>query len=119
MKFEHTETDLPTENQYPKLVRDKIPEIIKINDGVDVPTRILSDDEYLAYLLKKVQEEAEELAEATTDSNVVEEIADVYEVIDAILALKGIERSEVIKVQDEKREKRGGFIRRILMLDKR
>jgi predicted house-cleaning noncanonical NTP pyrophosphatase (MazG superfamily) len=120
MSFEYTMTDLPTENEYPKLVRDKIPEIIQANNGGRVPTKTLSDDEeYLTFLFRKIREEAEELSEATSDSNVVEEIADVYEIIDAILALKGIRRSEVIDVQDEKREKRGGFDKRILMLHKR
>lgn len=118
MSFTHTITNLPKENEYPKLVRDKIPEIVKTYDGIDVPTRILNDEEYLTYLLKKVVEEAEELSGAETDSNLVEEIADVYEIIDSILALKNVSREEVLAVRDEKREKRGGFDKRILMLGK-
>ncbi len=124
MSLQHAITDLPLdhrkENEYPKLVRDKIPAIILQNDGFDVPTRTLAEDtEYLGYLLKKVVEEAAELSEATTDSNIVEEIADVYEVIDAILKLKGVENAEVVAVQDAKRKKRGGFDDRLLMLRKR
>ncbi|HEX8226317.1 MAG TPA: nucleoside triphosphate pyrophosphohydrolase [Candidatus Saccharimonadales bacterium] len=120
MSFEHTFTDLPAENEYPKLVRDKIPDIILAHDGVTVPTRILSDDdEYLAFLLRKGREEAEELSEAQTESNMREEIADLYEIIDTILALKGIPRADIVGIQDEKRQKRGGFDQRILMLDKR
>ena len=119
MSFTHTITDLPTENEYPKLIRDKIVEIIQANDGFTVPTRVLSDDvEFLEYLLKKVVEEAEELSQATSDSNLVEEIADVYEIIDAILKLKGIDHSNALTVQNEKREKRGGFEQRLLMLEK-
>jgi predicted house-cleaning noncanonical NTP pyrophosphatase (MazG superfamily) len=119
MSFEHTETDLPVEKEYPKLVRDRIPEIIIANEGIVVPTRTLTNDkEYLAYLLRKVREEAEELSEATTDSNIIEEVADVYEIIDTVLALKGIERSIVLASQKDKREKRGGFSERILMLGK-
>jgi predicted house-cleaning noncanonical NTP pyrophosphatase (MazG superfamily) len=61
MSFEHIETNLSMENEYPKLVRDKIPEIIKINEGISVPTRILTDDTvYLEYLLRKIKEEAED-----------------------------------------------------------
>jgi predicted house-cleaning noncanonical NTP pyrophosphatase (MazG superfamily) len=45
-------------------------------------------------------------------------MADVYEIIDTILKLKGIERAEVVAVQDAKRKKRGGFDDRLLMLDK-
>jgi predicted house-cleaning noncanonical NTP pyrophosphatase (MazG superfamily) len=118
MSFTHTMTNLPEENEYPKLVRDKIPEIVKSNEGIDVPTRTLDDDEYLAYLLKKVVEEATELSETKTDDHLVEEIADVYEIIDSIIALKNMQREDVLKVQDEKRQKRGGFDKRILMLGK-
>ncbi|MEO8105222.1 MAG: nucleoside triphosphate pyrophosphohydrolase [Candidatus Saccharibacteria bacterium] len=118
MNFTHTYSKLPSENIYPKLIRDKIPAIIKAADGLEVPVRLLvSDDEYLSYLLKKVVEEANELAESKTDSNLVEEISDVYEVIDTLLSLKGISRDKVLAVQDEKKEKRGGFERRLLMLD--
>ena len=40
-----------------KLVRDKIPEIIKRNDNVDPITRILDNEEYLVELNLKIQEE--------------------------------------------------------------
>jgi predicted house-cleaning noncanonical NTP pyrophosphatase (MazG superfamily) len=119
MGFKHTITDLPTENEYPKLVRDKIPQIIKTHDGVDVPTRTLDEDtEFLAFLLRKIVEESEELSEATTNSNLIEEIADVNEIIDTILKLKGISPEEVLAVQHEKRDARGGFEKRLLMLAK-
>jgi predicted house-cleaning noncanonical NTP pyrophosphatase (MazG superfamily) len=118
MSFTHTMTNLPKENEYPKLVRDKIPEIVKAHEGIDAPTKILDDEEYLAYLLKKVVEEATELSETETDDHLQEEIADVYEIIDSILKLKHMNRDDVLKVQDEKRAKRGGFEQRILMLGK-
>ncbi len=119
MSFEHTEIDLPVENEYPKLVRDRIPEIIKQIERQDVPVRQLSkDSEFLEYLLKKIIEEAEELSEATTDSNLKEEIADVYEIIDAIIELKKLSTTEINSIQDEKRQKRGGFKQRLLMLGK-
>ena len=118
MAFEHTETNLPLENEYPKLVRDLIPQRIKDNDDLDVPVRILSDDqEYLSYLLKKVAEEAEELSQAQTDANIQEEIADVYELIDAISKLKHWSVADLQAVQADKRAKRGGFDGRLLMLE--
>ncbi len=117
MAFEHTITDLPRENEYPKLVRDRIPEIVKTHDGYEPPVRVLSDDqEFLKYLQRKAVEEAEELSHATTDSNLAEEIADVYEIIDAIMALKGFSAADIAKTQAEKRAKRGGFDGRLLML---
>jgi predicted house-cleaning noncanonical NTP pyrophosphatase (MazG superfamily) len=44
MNFKHFETDLKIENEYPKLVRDNIPEIVEKLKGKRVKTRILEDD---------------------------------------------------------------------------
>lgn len=118
MKYSHTYTDLAAENEYPKLIRDKIPEICEAN-AQTIEIRTLNDDkEYLKYLLKKVIEEATELVEAETDENLVEEIVDVREVMDAILALKGVSEVDAKVIQDEKRIKRGGFAGRLLMLER-
>ena len=116
MKFQHTDTDLPIENEYPKLIRDKIPEIIANNGRKAAVKTIADDEEYAEFLLKKVVEEAAELAQTHDDTHLVEEAADVYEVIDALLTLKGLTREDVISVQDEKRSERGGFEKRLLML---
>lgn len=117
MNHESVESNLPNEGIYPKLIRDKIPAIIQA-DGKTVNTRILSnDEEYLEYLLKKVSEEAHEVSNTKTDSDLIEEIADLREVIDAILTLKGVAASEIDQVQNNKRINRGGFDLRLLMLD--
>ena len=69
---------------YNKLVRDKIPEIIEA-DGKTCKTHILSDDEYLAALETKLNEE---VAEYQIDKN-LEEMADVLEVLRAICVARG------------------------------
>lgn len=118
MTYTHTETNLQAENEYPKLVRDKIPEIVQQNEGQSVPTRIMTDDaEYEGYLRRKIIEEATELAEAKTNEHTIEEMADVEELIDALLALKNLDRSQVVAAQKAKNEHRGGFSKRILMLE--
>lgn len=114
--FEHTVTNLPEENEYPKLVRDLIPDIIKDNDGVDVPIEILSDEDFELRLKKKAVEEAVELVDAESDSHLLEEIADLREILDTLERLKGFTSEQVQVVQNEKRQKRGGFDKRILML---
>src|SRR6185503_15748624 len=119
MTRHRTVTDHSLENEYPKLIRDKIPQIIKQKDGIDVPVRSLSDKEFLLYLLKKILEETQELSRAESDENLKEEIADVYEIIDALVELKKFSKSDIAALQDEKREKRGGFKQRLLMLDKK
>lgn len=114
--FEHTITNLTVENEYPKLVRDRIPEIIREADGREVPTRILDDAEFEEALRKKAIEEATELAEVDSDTHLLEEVADVEEIIDELLRLRGLTREQVRTIQEEKRQKRGGFGQRILML---
>lgn len=99
-------------------MRDKIPEIIKQKEGRTAATQVLGDDdEFLGFLLKKVVEEAEELSRATSDHNIQEEIADVYEIIDIIIKLKGMSAKDIATIQDEKRAKRGGFDQRLIMLN--
>lgn len=62
-----------------KLVRDKIPEIIKNNNETPI-TRILSDEEYKIELEKKLYEEYQEVLESSGE-NRLEELADMLEVM--------------------------------------
>ena len=91
-----------------KLVRDKIPQII-IEDGKKPITRILGDDEYLQELDKKLNEE---IAEYQADKS-IEEMADVLEVLLAICEARGHSVEELMAVRNNKREKRGGFEKKI------
>jgi len=118
MSYSHTGTDLPIEDKYPKLVRDKIPELVE-SQGKKASTRVLSEDsDYLKYLLAKLIEEATELVHAETKDNQEEELADVYEVLGIILELLEFTQDDIAKTQKEKQEKRGGFNERLLMLSK-
>lgn len=119
MEFKHFETSLEKENEYPKLVRDNIPEIVSKIVGKEVKTRVLENDgEYEKFLLKKVEEEAHELSEARDKEHVMEEMADLLELFDEIMEFKGFDLEEVREIQRKKAEKRGGFKKRILMLEK-
>ena len=95
---------------YNKLVRDKIPEIIKSN-GEICKTRILSDEEHLVELNKKLAEEAKEYLE----SGEIEELADLEEVVRAILDVKKCSQKEFEKVRTAKVEKRGAFKKKIFL----
>jgi predicted house-cleaning noncanonical NTP pyrophosphatase (MazG superfamily) len=104
------------ESEYPKLVRDKIPEIIKDKTGIEPTYRTLEDDtEFLGALLKKATEEAAELQHSVENNNVEEELADLLEIIDTITSLRGKLIEDIEAIQIIKREKRGGFEKRILM----
>ena len=75
---------------YNKLVRDKIPDIITAS-GKHPVTRVLSNEEYLAELDKKLIEEGNEYQ---ADKS-LEELADMLEVIYAI-AKKAAERGRFV-----------------------
>ncbi|MCQ1535566.1 phosphoribosyl-ATP pyrophosphohydrolase [Methanosarcina sp. KYL-1] len=85
----------PTFIPYDKLVRDKIPEIMKTSNRIPECRTLDEDREYLRYLIKKLQEEALEF----TEDPCVEELADVMEVIDALLGILGFE--DVLRVRLE------------------
>lgn len=69
---------------YNKLVRDKIPEIIA-KEGKTVKFRAVKGEELDEAIRKKILEEAAELASAKTDSDIVEEAADLIEIVEAFL----------------------------------
>ena len=99
---------------YNKLVRDRIPEIIAA-EGRQCSTEIMSDDEYRRALLAKLVEEAQEVA-AADRHELVKEIADLYEVIDALLIAFDLDRETVLATQQKHRDERGGFEKRIKLL---
>ncbi len=96
---------------YYKLIRDKIPEIIQA-DGKTCITRILSDEEYVDALEKKLNEE---VAEYQTDKN-LEELADILEVLYAICIARGYTLEE-IRNQHGRRKARNvvGFEKKIFL----
>ena len=91
-----------------KLVRDNIPQII-LADGKTPITRILTDEEYLVELDKKL---TEEVAEYQEDKS-LEEMADVLEVLLAICEARGHSVEQLMEVRNQKREQRGGFKQKI------
>ena len=95
---------------YNKLVRDKIPEIIEA-DGKTCKTRILSDEEYIASLEAKLNEE---VAEYQADKN-LEEMADVLEVLQAICIARGYSLVELEALRKKKASERGGFADKIFL----
>lgn len=87
-----------------KLVRDKIPQII-IDDGKKPIVEILSDEDYLTELDKKLNEE---VAEYQADKS-IEEMADVLEVLFAICEARGYSVEELMRMRERKKNARGGF----------
>ncbi len=96
--------------KYDKLVRDNIPEYIRNKGGTPV-YHIASEREYWKKLKEKLSEEVQEFQ---TDES-IEELADLFEVLDAIAEYKGFDRNAIEKVKNEKAEERGRFRDRIIL----
>ena len=102
---------------YNKLVRDKMVGIYKhdVENKVSASGYVveyLSKEETLRILKDKLLEETDEVFEVYDKEDTTqlkEELADVIEVIYAMLFHKGISLDEVLAVREAKKEKKGGF----------
>ena len=101
------------EQIYNKLVRDKIPEIIKSN-GEEPITRVLTDNEYKIELEKKLNEEYQEVLNSTGMDR-IEELADMLEIIKYLARLENATLEEIIAIAKEKGSKRGTFENKIFL----
>ena len=96
--------------QYQKLVRDRIPEMIEA-DGKTCVCETLSDEDYIAFLDQKLNEELAEYQESKS----LEELADLLEVMQAVVKARGWTLEELEQVRADKATKRGGFEKKILL----
>ena len=97
---------------YNKLVRNKIPEIIR-NDGKTCSVRILEHWEMKNALGAKLREEVDEYLIA----NDAEELADVLEVVYASAECLGVSKAELEEIRAAKAAKNGGFGDGVCLLD--
>lgn len=93
-----------------KLVRDKIPEIMKAKQQ-EVHMHIATEEEYKKFLNAKLREE---VAEYLADGN-PEELADIIEVIYTLARQKSITPEQLEQKRKEKRAERGGFDQHIIL----
>jgi len=96
--------------KYNKLVRDKIPDIIK-QTGKESLTHIAGEDEYKKKLYEKLKEEVDEFLEKGDN----EELGDILEVIYAISELNNIEIEKIELLREKKAEERGRFKNHIIL----
>lgn len=97
---------------YDKLIRDKIPEIIK-KQGKELKIQEMDKKEHLNYLNKKLKEELDEYYEKYS----TEELCDLVEVIYGILKLKGISIEDFHSMRTKKNDERGTFEKGIKLLE--
>ena len=93
-----------------KLVRDRIPEIIEAS-GRTCITEVLPEDAYIQALDAKLSEELAEYQQSKS----LEELADLLEVMGAVVKARGYTWDELTRVRKEKRAQRGAFEQRIFL----
>lgn len=98
---------------YNKLVRDKIPNDINSTTGKKCSYKILNNEEYLQELDKKLFEEYHEFIEEHS----IEELADLMEVVFAIMKARNISMEDVENARKVKNDKKGAFNDKIYLLD--
>ena len=93
-----------------KLVRDRIPEIIEASGRTCVAVT-LPDDAYIGALDAKLDEELAEYQQSKS----LEELADLLEVMGAVVKARGYTWDDLTRVRKEKRAVRGAFDKRIFL----
>lgn len=112
-----TDTFRPTYEKvsYNKLVRDKIPKKIS-KQGEKVSIKKISEYEHIELLKQKLVEEALELNEERDTNKLIEEAADVYEVVITLLDKLNFNWNDLLEVVHRKRKKSGGFSEGIYLI---
>lgn len=97
--------------KYNKIVRDKIPEIIR-KDGSTCEVSFTGNDRAVEYLVDKIIEEAKEFKESEYNKK---ELADIFEVLDAIMNKLNIKSSQITQIRRKKAKERGVFSNNIIL----
>ena len=100
--------------EYNKIVRDKIPEIIS-KRGENAEVVKLEGEALRTALRQKLVEESFEVLDAKYDPDVLSELADVGEVINALCNALKLSSSRLGAVRKKKRQKRGGFKKGLML----
>ena len=96
--------------KYNKLIRDKIPEIVKEKGKIPL-THIATDEEYKQKLYEKLKEETEEFLEKPSN----EELSDILEVIHSICKLNNLKIEDLELLRKKKAKERGSFNNHIIL----
>ena len=100
--------------KYNKLIRDKIPEIIKKDKAIPKVTR-LNSKSFEKELKKKLIEESMELQIAQGKKDILKELSDVLEILQAIARIENISWKKIEEQRRERAKKRGGFKKKLFL----
>jgi predicted house-cleaning noncanonical NTP pyrophosphatase (MazG superfamily) len=95
-----------------KLIRDKLPDLMRQNN-VAFCERVMDDEEYRKSLKDKILEEANEVFLSETPGDLLEELADLLEVIHALGTVCGLTIEQIDQQRLQKKDQKGGFEGRI------
>jgi len=95
-----------------KLIRDQVPNILRAR-GIVVYERVMEKEEFIQKLKDKLLEEAKEVGQAQNIEELLEELADVVEVIQTLSSATGLTMEEIEKMRIKKRQLKGGFEEKI------
>ncbi|WEG18931.1 nucleoside triphosphate pyrophosphohydrolase [Alkalihalophilus pseudofirmus] len=101
---------------YNKLIRDRIPQIIE-KSGKNYRTETLDAERFEQELRLKLKEEMNEVLNANSREEILGELADLVEVIHALGDLYQLSPEEIEAQRRLKFEERGGFEKRIYLVD--
>lgn len=98
-----------------KLIRDNIVDFVFKSRNEVLNTRIASHEEYLSFLKHKVVEEAKEVLNSNSKEELIEEVADLLEVLKSLCQKNNIV-DEVFKKREAKFLERGGFDTGVILI---
>ena len=98
--------------KFDKLVRDKVPDRMH-QKNIHISYYAMDHEEYIGELKRKLLEEAEEVIDANSKVDLIEELADVLEIVYALSEACDISFAQIEDMRNVKKEKRGGFEKKI------
>ncbi|KAA9021139.1 nucleoside triphosphate pyrophosphohydrolase [Niallia endozanthoxylica] len=93
-----------------------MPAILEKN-GKRYRSRILDHQEFIFELKRKAYEELDEYAQAKNQKEIIEELADLVEVIQSMAEYHGVTMQEVEKVRKQKAKSKGRFKDRVFLVE--
>lgn len=100
---------------YYKLVRDKIPQILK-NNKKNVIYKKLNTEEFSYYLKLKIKEEINDLIDEKDKNKLIEHLTDIYELLDLFEQDNQINKSKIKKIMSERAKTHGLYNKKIFLI---
>lgn len=98
-----------------KLARDKAVERLEAQGAVVKHKTLKDNEEYLEAITQKIVEELEEVFDSQSQEELMVELADLEEVLDAFKKLVNIDQKDIIAIRKAKAAERGLFEKRVFV----